>query len=159
MEAASLPSRSDLLSCSQTARLQDCSGACRCVHITTFFILVLFCHSAFPFLLGGSQISTRKTTLRFSSPQANYRPIDSHLLPKLVTTFTDRGCQVVRLTDSYSRILGFLDRSRYFCFQAAPQLYSRGWVDPVTDPLLLRKCGNAGNRTRISGSVTRNSDH
>jgi hypothetical protein len=30
----------------------------------------------------------------------------------------------------------FLDRSRYFFFQLAPQLYSRGWVDPVPDPLL-----------------------
>jgi hypothetical protein len=33
-------------------------------------------------------------------------------------------------------------------FQVAPQLYSRGWVDPVPDPLLLRKSGSAGNRTR-----------
>jgi hypothetical protein len=32
-------------------------------------------------------------------------------------------------------------------------------VDPVPNPLLLRKSGSAGNRTRISGSVTRNSDH
>jgi hypothetical protein len=45
-------------------------------------------------------------------------------------------------------ILGFLDRSRYFSFQVAPQLSSRGWVDPVTDPLLLRKSGSGGNRTR-----------
>jgi hypothetical protein len=41
----------------------------------------------------------------------------------------------------------FLDRSCYFSFQIDPQLYSRGWVDPVTDPLLLRKSGSAGNRT------------
>jgi hypothetical protein len=27
-------------------------------------------------------------------------------------------------------------------------LTSRGWVDPVPDPLLLRKSGSAGNRTR-----------
>jgi hypothetical protein len=46
------------------------------------------------------------------------------------------------------RILGFLDRSRYFFFQVAPQLYSRGWVDLVPDPLLLRNSGSAGNRTR-----------
>jgi hypothetical protein len=26
----------------------------------------------------------------------------------------------------YGRIIGFLDRSRYFFFQVAPQLYSRG---------------------------------
>jgi hypothetical protein len=44
-------------------------------------------------------------------------------------------------------------------FQVAPQLYPRGWVDSVPDPLLLIKCGSAGNRTRTSGSVARNSDH
>jgi hypothetical protein len=32
-------------------------------------------------------------------------------------------------------------------------------MDPVTDPLLLRKSSSAGNRTRASGSVARNSDH
>jgi hypothetical protein len=44
--------------------------------------------------------------------------------------------------------LGFLDWSRYFFIQVAPQLSSRGWVDPVPDPLLLRKFGMAENRTR-----------
>jgi hypothetical protein len=44
--------------------------------------------------------------------------------------------------------LGFLDRSHYFSIQVAPQLSSRGWVDPVPDPLLLRKTGSAGNRPR-----------
>jgi hypothetical protein len=42
----------------------------------------------------------------------------------------------------------FLDRSRYFFFQAAPELSSWGWVDPVLDPLLLRKSGCARNRTQ-----------
>jgi hypothetical protein len=32
-------------------------------------------------------------------------------------------------------------------------------VDPVPDPLLLRKTGSAANRTRTSGSAARNSDH
>jgi hypothetical protein len=32
-------------------------------------------------------------------------------------------------------------------------------VDPVPDPLLLRKSGSAGNRTRASESVAKNSDH
>jgi hypothetical protein len=32
-------------------------------------------------------------------------------------------------------------------------------VDPVPDPLLLRKPGKAGNRIRTSGFVSRNSDH
>jgi hypothetical protein len=43
---------------------------------------------------------------------------------------------------------GFLGRSRYFSIQVAPQLSSRGWVDPVPDSLLLRKSGSAGNRSR-----------
>jgi hypothetical protein len=43
-------------------------------------------------------------------------------------------------------------------FQVAPQLYSRGWVDPVQDPLLFFFAGSAGNRTRASGSVAKNSD-
>jgi hypothetical protein len=32
-------------------------------------------------------------------------------------------------------------------------------VNPVPDPLLLRKSGSAENRTRTSGSVAGNSDH
>jgi hypothetical protein len=84
---------------------------------------------------------------------------DCSLSATLVPTFAVRGCHVVSVTDPYSRILGFLDWSRYFFFQAAPQLYSRDWVDPVPDPLLLRKCGSAGNRTWTTGSVARNSDH
>jgi hypothetical protein len=35
-------------------------------------------------------------------------------------------------------------------FQVAPQLSSRGWVDPVSDPLLLTKSGIARNWTRAS---------
>jgi hypothetical protein len=73
-----------------------------------------------------------------------YRPSDRRLSAKLVPTFEDRGCRVVSATDPHCRIVGFLDRSRYFFFQVAPQLYSRGWVDPVPDPLLLRKSGSAG---------------
>jgi hypothetical protein len=78
---------------------------------------------------------------------------------KLVSTFADRGCHVVSVTDPYGHILGFLGWSCYFFFQVAPQLYSRGWVDPVPDPLLLRKSGSAGNRTRTSRSIARSSDH
>jgi CBS-domain-containing membrane protein len=42
-----------------------------------------------------------------------YRPRGRHLSVKLVPTFVDRGCHVVSVTDSYGRILGFLDRSSY----------------------------------------------
>jgi hypothetical protein len=74
------------------------------------------------------------------------------LSARLVPTFADRWLHVVSMTDPYGRILGFLYRSGFFFFQVAPQLYSRGWVDPVPDQLLLRKCGSAGNRTQTSGS-------
>jgi hypothetical protein len=36
--------------------------------------------------------------------------------------------------------LEFLDQNRYFFSQAAPQLYSRGWVDPLPDLLLFLSC-------------------
>jgi hypothetical protein len=64
---------------------------------------------------------------------------------------------VVSVTDFYDRVLGFLDRSCYFFQQVDPQLYSRGLVEPVTDPLLLSKFASGGNRTCTSGSVARNS--
>jgi hypothetical protein len=51
--------------------------------------------------------------------------------------FADRGCHVGSVTNPYGSILGFLDRNRYFFFQVAPQLYSRGWLHPVPDPLLF----------------------
>jgi hypothetical protein len=77
---------------------------------------------------------------------------------------------VFSAADPYGRDLGVLDRSRYSFFQVAPQLYSRGCVDPVPDPLLLRKypvpdplllgkSRSAGNRSRTSGSVARNYDY
>jgi hypothetical protein len=88
-----------------------------------------------------------------------YRPSDRRLSVKLVPTFADRKCHVVSATDLYGRILEFLDRSYYFFFQVAPQVYLQGWVDFVPDPLLLREFGSDGNWTRISGSVARNSDH
>jgi hypothetical protein len=55
-----------------------------------------------------------------------YRTSDRRLSSKVVPTLADRGSYVVSVTDPYCRILGFLDRSRYFFFQVAPQLYSRG---------------------------------
>jgi hypothetical protein len=66
---------------------------------------------------------------------------------------------VVSMTDPYGRISRFSRPEPLLFYQVAPQLYSRGWVDPVPDPLLLRKSGSAGNRTRASGSVAKNSDH
>jgi hypothetical protein len=62
--------------------------------------------------------------LKISFPQSAsllYRSSERRLSAKLVTTFADRGCHVVNVTDPYGCILDFLDRSRYFFFQVAPQ--------------------------------------
>src|SRR5215471_11420932 len=45
---------------------------------------------------------------------------------ELVPTFADRGCHVVSATVPPAVNLCFLDRSRYFLIQVAPQLTSRG---------------------------------
>jgi hypothetical protein len=77
-----------------------------------------------------------------------YRPRDRRLSAKLVPTFVDREYRVDSETDPHGRNLAFPDWSRCYFFPVAPQLYSRGWVDSVPDPLLLRKSGSAGNQTR-----------
>jgi hypothetical protein len=51
--------------------------------------------------------------LRGLSPRANYT---DRATAKFVPTFADGGCHVVSVTNPYGRILGFLDRSRYFLF-------------------------------------------
>jgi hypothetical protein len=63
---------------------------------------------------------------------------------------------MVNTMDPYGDNLDFLDQSRYFFFHVAPPLYSRCRVDPVPDPLLLRKCGRPGIEARTLGSAARN---
>jgi hypothetical protein len=46
--------------------------------------------------------------------------------PPFVGEVTAERVIEVSATDPNGRILGFLDRSRYFFFHVAPQLYSRG---------------------------------
>jgi hypothetical protein len=57
---------------------------------------------------------TKKKTPWSESASQLYRPGDRRFSAKWLPTFADRGCHVVSVTDPYSRILGFLDRSRYF---------------------------------------------
>jgi hypothetical protein len=68
-----------------------------------------------------------------------YRPSDRSLSAKLVTIFADRGWHVVKATDPYGRILGFLDRSRYFFFQLTPQMYSTRLSGSRTQPTTSQK--------------------
>jgi hypothetical protein len=92
-------------------------------------------------------LMNNKKNLRGFGPLATVPTERPPLVGELVSTFADRECYVVSATDPPVVSLGFLDRSRYYFFQVAPQLSSRGWADPVPDPLLLRKSGRAGNRT------------
>jgi hypothetical protein len=55
-----------------------------------------------------------KKTQWSESASELYLPSDRRLSAKRLTTFADRGCHVISLTDTYGRILDFLDRSRYF---------------------------------------------
>jgi hypothetical protein len=54
-----------------------------------------------------------------------YRPSGSRLFANLVPTFADRRVSRSERGGSLTAVIsGFLDRSRYFFFQVAPQLYS-----------------------------------
>jgi hypothetical protein len=92
---------------------------------------------------------TQKKPSVVFSPQANYTDWATTTCRRnLVPTSADRGVRRGQRWGSLTVVnLSFLDRSRYI-FQVTPHLSSRGWVDPVPDPLLLRKSGSAGNRTR-----------
>jgi hypothetical protein len=49
------------------------------------------------------------------NPRANYTDLANLACPRSdCQRFADRGCHVVSVTDPYGRILGFLDRSRWF---------------------------------------------
>jgi hypothetical protein len=77
--------------------------------------------------VGHHDYTTKKKKPWPQSASELYRPSERRLSAKLVPTFlADRGCHVVSVTNPYSRIPDFLDRSRYYFFQVAPQLYSRG---------------------------------
>jgi hypothetical protein len=75
---------------------------------------------------GRLKLKKKKLNSWSESASEIYRQIDSRLLAELLPTFADRGCLVVSSTDPLCRIFDFLDRSRYFFFQVAPQLYLGG---------------------------------
>jgi hypothetical protein len=111
------------------------------------FFFAFTCWPTTVFLTPSVELVTNNNTVTLVR-ERSIRPNDCRLWPKLVTTFADTGCRVVSAADPYGRILGFLDRDRYFFFKVAPQFYSQGWLDSVPDPLFLRKSGNDGNRSR-----------
>jgi hypothetical protein len=102
------------------------SGICGRIGIGAGFIRVPLLHPSISFnrllkkrlslMLHSSWTSSlhKNTTPWSESARELYRPRDRSLSAKLVPTFADRGCHMVSVTDPYGRILGFLDRSRYF---------------------------------------------
>jgi hypothetical protein len=84
------------------------------------------------------------------SPQANYTDWATAIFRRnLVPTFVDRGVSRGQRGGSPTVVnLSFLDRSRYFSFKYLLIYSHKGWVDPVPDPLLLRKSSSAENRTQ-----------
>jgi hypothetical protein len=70
---------------------------------------------------GNNFLILKLKKIRGLSPQANN--ID-RATAKLVPIFADRGRRVVSATDPRGRILGFLDRRRYYFFQVTHQLFN-----------------------------------
>jgi hypothetical protein len=91
-----------------------------------------------------------KTNSVALSPQANYTDwATATCWRNLVPTFVDRGVSRGQHGGSPMVInLSFLDQSRYFSFMQLLIYPHKGWVNPVPDPLLLRKSGSNGNRNR-----------
>jgi hypothetical protein len=119
-------------SCSQTPKIKNP------------VLIIVTCDTVYRNLFSGRSFITPWPQ---STSETEPPPFVSEVSAKL---FADSRCQVVSVTNPYSHILGFLDRSRYYFFQVAPQLYSRGWVDPIPDPLL--KLNNKRKET-ITGLV------
>jgi hypothetical protein len=131
-------------------RLKNCM--LKVCSMREIFCLVIALQSIF--------LPDRTKKLRGMSPQARTIPTEQPLLVGEVSA-SFSGQRVSRGQRNKSPTVvnfGFLDWSCYF-LEIAPQLSSRGWVDPVPDLLIFRKSGSAGNRIRTSGSVARNSDH
>jgi hypothetical protein len=84
------------------------------------------------------------------SPQANYTDwATATCRQNLVPTSADKGVSCGQRGRSPTVIyLSFLDQSRYYSFKYLLIYPHKGWVEPVPDPLILRKSGSAGNRTR-----------
>jgi CBS-domain-containing membrane protein len=59
-------------------------------------------------------VSLPQTKTPWSESASEYRPSDRRLSANWLPTFADKACHVVSVTDPYGRIIGFLDRSRYF---------------------------------------------
>jgi hypothetical protein len=77
-----------------------------------------------------------------------YRPSGRRLSPQLVPILTGTGCRMVSITDPYGCWSRSSRQEKLLLFQITPEISSQGWLDPVSDPLLIRKNVSAAYRTR-----------
>jgi hypothetical protein len=105
--------------------------------------------------------TSTKTNSVALSPRANYIDWETATCWRnLVPTFVDRGMSSGQRGGSPTVVnLSFLDRSHYFSFKQLLIYPHKGWVDPVPDPLLLRKSGRVGIEPGTSVLAARRSDH
>jgi hypothetical protein len=84
------------------------------------------------------------------------------LVGEVIATSADRGCHVVSVTDPYDRILGFLDRSRYFSVKKLLSCTHKAeWTPFQThyfffffwDNLINRKC-QTGGYSNVERTIT-----
>jgi hypothetical protein len=61
------------------------------------------------------------------------------LSAKLVRTFADRGCHVVKVTDPYDRIFDFLDWSSYFFLSSSSSVVLTRLSGPRYRPSISQK--------------------
>jgi hypothetical protein len=73
--------------------------------------------------------NSNSTVVQCASEQ--YRPSNRYLSAKLVSTFADRQCHVISVTNPYSRIIGFLDRQEGLGNLKKNSLTSSG-LEPTT---------------------------
>jgi hypothetical protein len=88
----------------------------------------------------GTTVTNKTTNSVALVREQTLPPSNPRLSAKIVPAFSHEECSVVCATDPHGRILGFLNRCRYYFLQVA-QVCSRVWVDPIPDPLLLVASG------------------
>jgi hypothetical protein len=78
-----------------------------------FILSVILQHRRFKVISVAIGINNKQTPWSESASEL-YRPSYRRFSAKWLPTLADKGCHVFSVTDPYGRILGFLDRSRYF---------------------------------------------
>jgi hypothetical protein len=94
------------------------------------------------------------------SPQVNYTNwVTATSQWILVPTFVDGGLSHGQHGWTPTAVNLFSRLELLLFFQVVPHLSSWGWVNPVPDPLLLRKSGSAENRTQDLWVCSQELDH